>query len=618
MGNVPISGVRRLAMKIRAIVNLVVLILMASVSSAWSGQTGTLSAKVAKELTHSTDMPMRVIVVLDVPAGTVFERQQQIKRAAATVSSGISATAQTVRTYDHFAMMAMQVTDKSALDSLAQMPQVRFVVPDRRHPIPKTTKSLPETNQAQLYPQNVDIIGAEAAWAAGYTGAGWYVAVLDSGVLTTHEAFAGKNIVEACFSQDGYCPNGQKTMYGPGSAKPFNSNYDGYDHGTAVASVAVGNSGKLFGVAKDASLISIQVFSAFTSPSDCYPFSAPCLSSYDSDELAALDYVYSLRNTYPIAVVNMSLGGEEYEDQQTCDTSEDDPPYITAINSLREAGIPVIIASGNDGSCNGIESLACVSPAISVGAVDDTDTEAGFNDWHYSMLKFLAPGVNVYCATPDSPTSYESLEGTSLSAPQVSGAWAVLKQKNPDASVDELFSAFTDTGVPVQTACKSIDDYKPRIQVDAALAAAPNPLPSTSRNFSYPAAASPVLNFSQPMPVGVGPVAGRSSTLNFQVGLAAFAHPVDVYLGINAQPVAPSTIYLFTQDNNLQPLSAELTPWRQNVTGSIEESLFGEFSSSTLPSGQYTIYLMVTPSGQLGPYDLWSTSFSLQQPFPRR
>jgi subtilisin family serine protease len=599
-------------MKIKAIVSLAVLILVTWVGTAWSGPEGDPSSKVAKELTESSADSLQVIVVLDLQKGALSEREEQIRRFAGAIASVASGAAQTVRTYEHFPLLAMRVTDRSALTSLAQMPEVRSVVPDGLHPVPKTTMTVPENTTPLLYPQNADIIGAGEAWGAGYTGAGWYVAILDTGILTSHEVFAGKDIVEACFSIEGECPNGRTTMYGPGSASPFNSNYDGYEHGTAVASVATGNSGKLFGVAKDASLIGIQVFSAFTTAADCYPSPAPCLVSRDSDLLAALDYVYSLTGTYPIAAVNMSVGGEVFADQQLCDTSGADPAYIVAIDALRGAGIATVIASGNDGACGGIEAPGCVSPAISVGAVDDADTEANFNDWHYTMLKLLAPGLNIYCATAKTPTSYTFLSGTSLSTPQVTGAWAVLKQKSAGASVQDLFSALADTGIPVKTSCKNIEDYKPRIQVDTALSPGLNPMPSSSETFSYPMTASPVLNFSQAMPVGVGPVAGAGRIINLQVGLARFAGPVDIYLAVYAQPVNPSVFYLFAPDNSLRALDSGLIPWKQNVAGPVKESLYGELSTSTLPSGDYTLYLMITPADRLNPYDLWTTGFSLR------
>jgi subtilisin family serine protease len=599
-------------MKVRVIVGLAVLMLLASVTGGRAGQGSRLSAKVAKELTGSTPESLNVIVVLDIPKGTVSERKERIKRTAGAVSSVTSGAARTVRTYHHFPFLAMHLRDKAALTSLAGMPEVRFVIPDRVRPVPKITKTVPGSATPLLYPQNADIIGAKEAWDAGYTGAGWYVAVLDSGILASHEMFADKHIVEACFSLEGNCPNGRTMMFGPGSARSFDPRYDGYEHGTAVAGIATGNSGKSFGVAKDASLISIQVFSIFTKAGDCYPSPAPCLASYDSDELAALDYVYSLRGTYPIAAVNMSLGGELFTSQQLCDTSGDDPAYVVAIDSLREAGIATLIASGNDGTCDGIEAPACVSPAISVGAVDDTDTEANFNDWHYTMLKVLAPGVNIYCAMPDTPASYAYLDGTSLATPQVTGAWAILKQKSPDASVEDLFSALTDTGSPVRTSCKNVDDYKPRIQVDAALFPGLNAVPSTSRTFYYPATASPVTNFSQAMPVGVGPVAGSGRILNLQVGLAPFAGAVDIYLAVHAQPVDPTTLYLFAPDNSLHASDSGLTPWQEDVAGPVRESLYGELPAPTLPSGDYTLYLLVAPAGRLDPYDLWATGFSLR------
>ena len=117
-----------------------------------------------------------------------------------------------------------------------------------------------------VYP-NLDrsrkIVGAEAAWKLGFTGAGWYVAVLDTGITKKHEMFKGKKIVEQCYSLLNDCPNGKKEMSGPGSARhKFTSS--GWDHGTHVTGIAVGNNKKTFyGVAKDADIISCQIFSDF-------------------------------------------------------------------------------------------------------------------------------------------------------------------------------------------------------------------------------------------------------------------------------------------------------------------------------------------------------------------
>ena len=72
--------------------------------------------------------------------------------------------------------------------------------------------------------------------------------------------------------------------------------------------------------------------------------------AFDSDLLAALDHVYSLRTTHNIASVNMSLGGDLYT--APCDASL--PAFRTIIESLRGANIATVIAAGNDGNAGAI------------------------------------------------------------------------------------------------------------------------------------------------------------------------------------------------------------------------------------------------------------------------
>jgi subtilisin family serine protease len=143
-------------------------------------------------------------------------------------------------------------------------------------------------------------------------------------------------------------------------------------HGTHVASIAAGDNGStIVGVAPDANIIAVQVFSLFTSTSSCGGFSS-CMLSYTSDQIAALEHIYELRNTYNIASVNMSLGGGSYID--ACDGDG----RKAAIDNLRAAGIATVIASGNNGYRSSLSAPACISSAISVGATDDSDNVASF------------------------------------------------------------------------------------------------------------------------------------------------------------------------------------------------------------------------------------------------
>jgi len=311
-----------------------------------------------------------------------------------------------------------------------------------------------EDKQARINLNNtVNIVGASAAWASGFDGTGWYVAVLDTGVRASHEFFGGKDIVQACFAtgeSGGECPNGLSVdTTSPNAAEPYPSSWYGYDHGTHTSGIAVGNGPSVpsAGVAKGANLIHAKVFYRCTG---CCGGS-DCLLSNNSDRLAAHDFVYGLRFTYNIAAVSMSLGGGLYADQASCDASN--AAEKASIDLLRSAGIATVISSGNDGSCSGIGSPGCISSAIAVGATDDTDTEYGANNWHPELMDIFAPGVAVLSSVASSDTAYASYSGTSMAAPHVAGAWAIIKQADPAASVSEIFNALAFSGQEIIGLC---------------------------------------------------------------------------------------------------------------------------------------------------------------------
>ncbi len=364
--------------------------------------------------------------------------------------------------------------DSDALAAMAFLDEVVSVHEDRALPLLQGWRGkaplagrVSGSPDPVLLNNTVSIVGAADAWAMGYTGQGWYVAVLDTGIRSSHEFFAGKTVVEACFASGedgagpaGDCPNGLTSQTGSGSAVHYPSSYDGYDHGTHVAGIAAGDNGTLKGVAPDANLIAVKIFSKF-SAEECG--GDPCVMTWDSDQVAGLDYVYSLRSTYSIASANMSLGGGGFS--AACDGD----PQKTAIDNLRAAGIATCIATGNDGYCGFISSPACISTCVSVGAVTDSDEETYFNNWHPTLQRLFAPGYAVNSSTGASDTSYASWNGTSMATPHVAGAWALLKQAVPAGSVTDLLAALESTGVSVETGCSSPTGSRPRIVVDDAI-----------------------------------------------------------------------------------------------------------------------------------------------------
>lgn len=394
---------------------------------------------------------VRVLVQLDLPFqpegeldGITAVRSQQlgIDGLQESVLDELAATnTAVIAAYKYIPYLALEL-DADALETLATLPEVVAIEEDVAVP-PSLSSSVP-------------VIGGNQAWAAGYTGAGQTVAILDTGVDTDHPAFTtgGSRIVaEGCFSTTSggtvtsVCPGGlqESTAVGAGvdctaAAGPSNTKAQSdCSHGTHVASIAAGDNGStIVGVAPDANIIAVQVFSLFTSTSSCGGFSS-CMLSYTSDQIAALEHIYELRNTYNIASVNMSLGGGSYID--ACDGDG----RKAAIDNLRAAGIATVIASGNNGYKSSLSAPACISSAISVGATDDNDNVASFSNVA-PILDLLAPGVSIYAAIPNGTGTKQ---GTSMATPHVTGAWAVLKQAVPGASVDEALAAFQAGAVPV-------------------------------------------------------------------------------------------------------------------------------------------------------------------------
>jgi len=253
-------------------------------------------------------------------------------------------------------------------------------------------------------------------------------------------------------------------MIGPGAAKHQKTADSGWDHGTHVTGIAAGRKADLAGVAKDADIIAVNVYSKFVNSDYCYGSS--CVLSFKTDQIAGMEYVYSLRDTYKIASVNMSLGGGKYDNQKKC--NQDESAMKAAIDNLRAAGIATAVASGNGGYCDGIDSPACISSCMAVGSTDKTDQEAWSSNWHKSLLDIFAPGVMIDSSTGNSRTSYASWSGTSMATPHVAGTIALVKQAKPAATVNEVFKALRDKGHNgVVMRCQS--GSKRRVQVDAAI-----------------------------------------------------------------------------------------------------------------------------------------------------
>ncbi len=380
------------------------------------------------------------------------------------------------RSFQFLPAMALSVNQK-ALQALAANPRVEKIYEDKLTKLPPITPATSSEISSPQLNQSTPLIGATAAWSMGYTGKGTYVAILDTGVRASHEMFVGKNFVEACYSSNNpfypsttVCPNGLEAQIGPGAAAPRAGS-----HGTHVAGIAAGKNagyspGEAYrGVAPDADIIAVQVFSEFNGPI-CAEIgeTVPCHLTFDSDQISGLDYVYSLRNSFTIGAVNMSLGSGEHNTY--CDY--DDALLNTIIGQLRSAKIATVIATGNNGFCGYVSSPSCISSAVSVGASDYNDIEALYNNYHPTLQEFFAPGSAILSATAINNSSYASWSGTSMATPHVAGAFALFRGAFPAAGVTTIEQTLKKTGKSLRGLCPGATAI-PRINVDLAIQQSP-------------------------------------------------------------------------------------------------------------------------------------------------
>ena len=391
--------------------------------------------------------------------------------------------------YESVPVIALKV-NAAGLASLEQSNQVIDIKEDlvTALQIPTAPNSVSSSSDASLLRQSnnyvslnttTKLIGAQKLWSLGFKGKNVAIAVIDDGVDSRHSFLASKVVSEACFSStdsasklESICPGGRNST-SKYAATPCNE----CDHGTHVAGIASGKEATFSGVAPEAQIIAINVFSKSYNNGDCGRYSdgsyapTPCLVVKDRDKLLALQHVYNLKDKYNISAVNYSIGGGAYNSY--CDNTRfDDKFYIDLFKSV---GIAFIAPSGNERLKESLNTPACISSAISVGNVDTTFTQTNSETVWWtsnssSILTLLAPGTMIRSSIPGNKYSDET--GTSMAVPHVTGSFALIRSVYPYISksifVDIVKQAMIDTGKIIKDSSNNIE--KPRIQLDNAVA----------------------------------------------------------------------------------------------------------------------------------------------------
>lgn len=290
--------------------------------------------------------------------------------------------------YANFAALSVRVTREGYSTLLAQ-PEVGWIAFD-------------ETSRAQI-DESIPFIGADLVHDIGFTGEGVTVAVLDTGIRTSHPDLS-----------DSIAPGawhflGQGAQQGPGAS-------DVHGHGTWVSGIITADGVVIGpGAAPDADILAVQVLD-------------PMGEGYSSDIVAGIDYVISVADTFdPRPIINMSLGWGLFS-ACPCDTATPDVVlFSTALIAAWDAGISSVGASGNTASCFGMRRPACVSAMISVAQLTESLPFGTVVSTRQSDCNELAaPG---FVTTTGIGGGTKTGSGTSFAAPHVSGVIALMVER---------------------------------------------------------------------------------------------------------------------------------------------------------------------------------------------
>ncbi|MER5409423.1 S8 family serine peptidase [Streptomyces sp. NPDC002769] len=289
--------------------------------------------------------------------------------------------------------------------------------------------------------ESVPLIGAPEAWAAGFTGKGVKVAVLDTGIDVDHPDFAG-------------------VIDGTASFVPGEAITDVNGHGTHVAGTIVGSGaasgGDYKGVAPGADLYVGKVLSG--------------AEGYGQDSWVMAGMQWAAESGAD--VVNMSLG-----DSYPTDGSDPMSQTVDALSA--QYGTLFVIAAGNAGP-ESISAPGAAASALTVAATDKQDQFASFSSTgplaSSGAMKpdIAAPGVDITAARSQEMTDggeglYRTLSGTSMATPHVVGAAAILAQQHPDWTGAQLKEHLMSTAKGLDEGYSPYEVGTGRVDVAAAV-----------------------------------------------------------------------------------------------------------------------------------------------------
>ncbi len=332
-------------------------------------------------------------------------------------------------------MIAFEATPEQ-IRAIASDPDIDRIVEDKviyLRPLARPPKD-PSDITPDAVAWGVRKIMADSVWInLGIDGSGVLVGSMDSGVMASHPALNGKVV----------------HWYDPRTGSPTPTDDSGcYYHGTHTTGTILGGDGtgpfsNDIGVAPGAHIAMVRIFGT----SSCNTYTS---TIHDGFQMITS---WKVDSGYNIVAVNNSWGS----------TATTNTEYWSDVLAWRSANIIPVFSIGNSGPGSSTAGTPGNFPTvIGVGATDNSDNVASFSsrgpapssspwndptywprsDWNYIKPNISAPGVSVYSSYGSS--SYTTMDGTSMASPHVTGAIALLFQRNPSLDFTTVYNLLLD------------------------------------------------------------------------------------------------------------------------------------------------------------------------------
>lgn len=246
------------------------------------------------------------------------------------------------------------------------------------------------------------MIDAPGAWTSGMLGRGAKVAVIDSGLLTSHEDI---NYPSVLYKHNFIDNNSDIT--------------DQTGHGSFVTGIIasqIDNGKGISGISDEVGLVELKCFDSKTTTVD------------------RIISAIAVARVQQCDVINMSFG-----------MASDSTPLRDAINAAVSEGIIIVAAAGNDGN-NILQYPAAYDNVIGVGSVDLDRSVSSFSQKNTSVF-VTAPGNNIVSLNYSGNDKYAIGSGTSFSAPVVTAMAALAKSANGDIDTDDFKSLLISSSI---------------------------------------------------------------------------------------------------------------------------------------------------------------------------